>query len=175
MPNNVVSPMTALSAAIDRLGEMSRKWSPERILDEGLDIVRDYCWAGSCALYVPQSGRIELVAHRPSSAEGCPLELPNGWFPWGLAPMNPQRFVFVEAAGKLPALPGSEMKLEDFGIESCLHLPILERDVPLGYMQVFWPETRLVWDDEMGRILRTLGRFLLMAHESTGATVNQGR
>lgn len=161
MANNVIAPMAALSSAIDRLGEKSADWDPGRAIDEGLDIVRDYCWASSCALYDNRSDEIELVGHRPNVEELQGLTLDRSWFPWGLAPMNPQRFVFVEDARQLPAEPSSSIGLGELGIESCLHLPILERDRPLGFIQVFWSETRLVWDDEMGRILRTLGRFLL--------------
>lgn len=167
MANRLVAPMTALASAIDRLGERSAGWEARRAVDEGLDIVRDYCWASSCALYDCRSDEIELVGHRPNVDGLRGLTLDRSWFPWGLAPMNPQRFVFVEDARQLPAEPGSKMRLGDLGIKSCLHLPILERDRPLGYIQVFWSETRLVWDDEMGLILRTLGRFLLEALDAS--------
>lgn len=163
MTNNVTAPMTALSSAIDRLGEQALHWGARRTIDEGLDIVRDYCWAGSCALYDARQGRIELIGHRPALDMGERLVAPPDWFPWGLAPMNPRRFMFIEDAGRLPAVPDGSVTLAERGIESCLHLPLLERDTPVGYLQVFWPETRLVWDDNIGRILRTLGRFLLEA------------
>lgn len=161
MTNNVTAPMTALSSAIDRLSEQSITWSSQRTIDEGLDIVRDYCWAGSCALYDSRSGGIRLVGHRPALDSDRTVTVPKNWFPWGLAPMNPKRFMFIEDAGLLTATPDGAVTLADLGIESCLHLPLLERDSPIGYLQVYWPETRLVWDDNMGRILRTLGRFLL--------------
>ena len=104
----------------------------------------------------------ELVRIRPAGhSTADPGEYPASWFPWGLAPMNPERFIFVEQAEQLPALPTGGVTLGDIGVKSCLHLPILERRKPVGYLQVYWPETRLVWDDDIGRILRSLGRFLL--------------
>ncbi|MHB1139261.1 MAG: GAF domain-containing protein, partial [Microthrixaceae bacterium] len=79
----------------------------------------------------------------------------------------PRRFLFVEQAGALPAAAGDPVTLGEHGISSCLHLPILERQQPIGALQLFWAEPRLVWDDEQGRILRSLGRFLLRCAASS--------
>ncbi len=81
--------------------------------------------------------------------------------PLGLAPLNPQRYLLVEDAAALPSSPDSDQTLGDLGIRSCLHLPILERSAPVGAVHLYWTEPRLNWDDQRGRLLRTLGRFLL--------------
>lgn len=152
----------ALSTAVDRLSANISLWTDDRLIDEGLDLIRDHCWASSSALYRTRRSSTELIRSRPSTYELCEAEpVPDSWFPWGLAAMNPERFIFVENAELLPSGPHSEQTLGDLGIQSCLHLPILERSRPLGFLQVFWPETRLVWDDDTGQILRSLGRFLL--------------
>ncbi len=161
MSSHIAVPLTALSTAIDRLSENAVGWGSQRTIDEGLDIVRDYCWAGSCALYDARSGDIRLIGHRPALENPSLGPMPPSWFPWGLAPMNPRRFVFIEDAGLLSGTPDGTVKLADLGVQSCVHLPLMERDRPLGFLQVFWHETRLVWDDEMGRVLRTLGRLLI--------------
>ncbi|MGB6059618.1 MAG: GAF domain-containing protein [Microthrixaceae bacterium] len=162
MSEGTIKTQSSLSAAVDRLSTNTPRWTNERLIDEGLDLIRDYCWAGSSALYGTRGGSAELIRVRPSTH---PLEEPatisDTWFPWGLAAMNPERFIFVEQAEQLPALPCGSATLGDLGIRSCLHLPILERRRPVGFLQVFWPEPRLVWDDDIGQILRSLGRFLL--------------
>ncbi len=150
-----------LSAAVDRLSTHSTEWSCERVLDEGLDLVRDCSWADASMLYSVTPDRVVELCRRPVSPWSTPGQLPLGWFPWGLAPLNPQRYLLVEDAAALPVQPGSSATLGDLGISSCLHLPILERGAPVGAMHLYWNEPRLAWDDERGRLLRTLGRFLL--------------
>ena len=150
-----------LSAAVDRLSTHSTEWSCERVLDEGLDLVRDCSWADASMLYAVAPDRVTELSRRPVSPWPTPAELPLDWFPWGLAPLSPQRYLLVEDATALPVSPGSGETLGDLGIRSCLHLPILERSVPVGAVHLYWSEPRLHWDDERGRLLRTLGRFLL--------------
>ncbi len=57
--------------------------------------------------------------------------------------------------------PGSVAVLGDLGIRSCLHLPILERQRPVGALQLAWCSPHDEWDDRLGRLLRILGRSLL--------------
>jgi GAF domain-containing protein len=152
-----------LSAAVDRLSAHAADWSTSRVLDEGLDLVRDCSWADGSVLYAAQADRIVTVCRRPAPGqrETPGLDLPSGWFPWGLGPVNPRRFIFVENAAALPAGPDDPRTLGDLEVSSCLHLPILERQQPIGALHLLWTEPRLVWDDDCGRILRSLGRFLL--------------
>jgi GAF domain-containing protein len=162
----------ALSAAIDRLGRHASSWSPGRLADEGLDLVRDAAWADASALVRVAGDRAVPLHRRPDGSRpgtGAPCaEVPLWWFPWGLAPVRPDRYLLVEAAGALPVRPGGGPTLGELGYRSCLHLPLHERGGILGALQVFWREPRLNWDDGRGRLLRTLGRFLL-AHHPAGA------
>lgn len=129
---------------------------------EGLDLVRDASWADECRLYAIRDDVALEVAARPAPV--APRE-PDGvqlsWFPWGLAPVNPRRYVLVADARSLPASPGGNETLGALGTTSCLHLPILERQRPVGALHLYWAEPHLGWDDERGRLLRLLGRFLL--------------
>lgn len=152
---------TGLGASFERLCANADAWRPDRLVDEGLDLVRDSSWADRCALYSVRDGAVRLVAHRPASDADAATRPDPGWFPWGLAPVNPQRFVLVEDARRLPAAPEGSSTLGDQGVRSCLHLPILERTVPIGALHLLWHEPRLAWDDDRGRLLRTLGHFLL--------------
>jgi len=150
-----------LSAAVDRLTAHAGDWSTQRVLDEGLDLVRDCSWADGSALHATRGDGVVALCRRPATDEDRHDESPADWFPWGLAPVSPRRFIFVEQAGNLSASPAGPTTLGELGISSCLHLPILERDQPIGALQLFWTEPRLVWDDDSGQILRSLGRFLL--------------
>lgn len=154
----------SLSAAFERLADHADRWCPSRLMDEGLDIARDAAWADSVSLAARCDDRMELVGSRPSPTRGTagfrdsqPLE----WFPWGLAPVRPQRFLLVADAGVLPSAPSSDLTLSDLGFHSCLYMPIVERAQTIGALQFHWRSTRLVWDDERGPLLRLLGRFLL--------------
>lgn len=158
-------PLHTLSAAIDRFTENAGSWSAVRLADEGLDLVRDAAWADACALVRVEGGRAVPLHRRPrdpAPLEGAPcVEVPVEWFPWGLAPVSPDRFLLVDDATSLPIAPDGAPTLGQLGYRSCLHLPLHERTGPAGAVQVFWREPRLVWDDDRGRLLRNLGRFLL--------------
>lgn len=161
MAMSITVPLTALVTQIDRLTENTDIWSTQRIIDEGLDIVRDHCWAVSSALYRHSDDSVVLVGHRPRLTGSDGKVIAADWFPWGLGGTNPERFMFVGNAGSLPFAEGSTETLADHGITSCAHLPMVERGRPIGYLQIHWGETRLVWNDDAGRVLRVLGRFLL--------------
>lgn len=150
-----------LSTAVDRLSSHAAQWGFERVMDEGLDLVRDSTWADGSVLHAVQGDRVIEVARRPVVTTTTDPQLPLSWFPWGLAPVNPQRFLLVDDASSLPARPDSTVTLGQLGVRSCLHLPILERQAPVGALHLYWSEPRLEWDDDRGRLLRSLGRFLL--------------
>jgi GAF domain-containing protein len=151
-----------LSASVDRLTAHVADWSTRRLLDEGLDLVRDAAWADACALFRVGDDEVAVLHTRPTlRPDGSALDegdvprppvsavVPTDWFPWGLAPIQADRFVLDGAT------------LGSLGVRSCLHLPLRQRGRTVGAIQVFWSEPRLVWDDDRGRLLRTLGRFLL--------------
>lgn len=154
-----------LSAAIDRLTDHAGDWTTPRLLDEGLDLVRDASWADACALLRCDGVRVVAVHGRPTDVVGddgpIAAVVPASWFPWGLAPVRPDRFLLVDDARLLRTSPDDGPTLADVGVRSCLHLPLLERGEPVGALHVFWSEPRLAWDDDRGRLLRSLGRFLL--------------
>jgi GAF domain-containing protein len=154
-----------LSAAIDRLGAHAGDWSTHRLLDEGLDLVRDASWADSCALLRIDADTVVTVHGRPVDAVAAtgPVSpaVPVDWFPWGLAPVRADRFLLVDDARLLPVSPEGGSSLADHDVRSCLHLPIRERGATVGALHVLWSEPRLAWDDDRGRLLRSLGRFLL--------------
>ncbi len=157
-----------LSAAVARLSDHAAEWGTDRVLDEGLDMVRDSTWADIALLHAVERDVVRMVARRPG-ALGVDQSVPGSdfaeqvagdWFPWGLAPVRPKRFLLVDDATFLPARPGGPT-VGQLGLRSCLHLPIMERGVPVGALHLYWSEPRLAWDDDHGRLLRTLGRFLL--------------
>ncbi len=160
-----------LSVSVDRLTAHASDWSTQRLLDEGLDLVRDVSWADACALVRVDGGEVIVVHSRPgqpSSADEAssvalpPLhDVPTDWFPWGLAPIQADRFVLIDDARALPAGPAGTATLGSCGVRSCLHLPLRQRGRTVGALQVYWSQPRLEWDDDRGRLLRTLGRFLL--------------
>lgn len=157
-----------LSAAVERLSANAAEWGTQRVLDEGLDLIRDSTWADVSILYQIGVEEVRAVARRPGGGvdesdvpvAGLPEVLPLEWFPWGLAPLSPKRFLLIDDATQLPAAPRSE-SVGELGMQSCLHLPIRERSRPLGAIHLYWAEPRLAWDDDLGRSLRMLGRFLL--------------
>lgn len=158
-------PLHTLSAAIDRFTDHAGSWSPVRLADEGLDLVRDASWADACALLRVEDGLAVPIHRRPNDPDprdGAPcVEVPASWLPWGLAPVRPDRFLLVDDATSLAIDPTGATTLGDLGYRSCLHLPLRERTGTVGALQVFWREPRLAWDDDRGRLLRNLGRFLL--------------
>lgn len=175
MTPNVKLPLTGLSTRVDRLTSNSSNWSPERIIDEGLDIVRDHCWAASSTLYVSDDHHAIPVGHRPHLVDRHRTAIDLSWFPWGLSSTNAERFIFVRDAGRLPVAPGSSVILGDHDISSCAHLPIIERGRPIGYLQIHWEEPRLVWDDDSGRALRVLARYLLAVASGLGLDAGERR
>lgn len=175
-------------AAIDRFCAASPAWSTARVLDEGLDLARDTAWAERAVLVAISAGAtsdagtrcspvrgalISEVARRPAPDPSEPTDsgpLDPGWFPWGLAPVNPRRFLLVGDARALPVAPQSAVTFGQLGIRSCLHLPVLERQHPIGALQLAWSSPRTDWDDRLGRLLRILGRLLLSrAGDDAGA------
>lgn len=156
-----------MTAAFERLSEHADEWGPERVLCEGLDMIRDTSWADECRLYSVRADTASAVevASRPSPSgvrEANSREVaPADWFPWGLAPVNPRRFLLITDAATLPASPGAICTLGDAGFASCLHLPILERQRPIGALHLYWREPHVEWDDQRGRLMRLLGHFLL--------------
>lgn len=151
------------SEAIDRLTRQAGRWSAGRLLDEGLDLVRDTCWADAAALVRLSGPDAEVLHRRPDHLgldDWCPAA-PRAWFPWGLGSVSPDRYLLVDHATVLPVAPGSPHRLGDLGVTSALHLPLREQERAIGALVVLWREPRLAWDDDRGRLLRTLGRFLL--------------
>lgn len=130
-------------------------------MDEGLDLARDCCWADASVLYRTTGEVATQVAHRPAAPWLLSGDLPGTWFPWGLAPLDPQRFLLISDARCLPAVPGSPLTMGALGVRSCLHLPVREGGRTIGALQLLWSEPRLVWDDDRGRLLRLLGGLLL--------------
>jgi hypothetical protein len=161
----------AMSAAVDRFTVGTATWSARRVLDEGLDLVRDACWADGAALVVVHDAQIRTAHRRPTELGGrawTPDRGPDHWLPWGLAPVRPDRFLLVDRAGALPVAPGAAPSLRALGITAALHLPIRERHTAIGALQVVWSEPRLAWDDELGAPLRALGRYLLTRAAGAG-------
>lgn len=157
-----------LSGRLSRLSENADLWGPDRVLDEGLDIARDATWSDSVTLVACRGSLVTAVAKRPTidaSDPGADDVTPHGcdptWFPWGLGPVSPQRFLLISDAARLPASPESTRTLGDDGVASCLHMPLLDRHHAIGAIQLFWRSPRLEWNDEQGPLLRMLGRFLV--------------
>ena len=156
-----LSESASLSAQVARICRQANDWSPVRVLDEGMDLLRDATWADRCTLLrVDGEGAAAEVARRPASVGVDGEDQPADWFPWGLAPLNAKRFVLVSDATHLASAPDGPT-FGELGVASCVHLPILERQRTVGAIQLFWCEPRLAWDDDRGRLLRVLGRFLL--------------
>lgn len=173
MVTSTAPPLTTLVTEIERLTENIAVWPTDRLIDEGLDIVRDHCWAVSSVLYRRSGQSVIPVRRRPNGNDHDDHVVDPGWFPWGLGGTKPERFMFIGDAGALPLVSDSVETLADRGITSCAHLPLVERGQPVGYLQIHWGETRLVWNDDAGRILRVLGRFLLGLCRVGGVEVGQ--
>lgn len=155
--------LAGCSASIDRLTAMAGRWSTERLVDEGLDLVRDACWADAAALVRLRGPGAEVLRRRPEhfGLDGWCAAAPRAWFPWGLGMVNPDRYLLVDHAAELPVAPGSPHRLGDLGVCSALLLPLREQSTVTGAIVVLWREPRLAWDDDRGCLLRNLGRFLL--------------
>lgn len=156
-----------LLAQLQRVIDQSPYWNRDRLLDEGLDMLRDACWADSVVLYTYDQGNFVAAACRPKAPAYVPGIAPSDWFPWGLSQVRPSRFLFIEDAGALAVYPRPDTgystmyRLEEFGIATCLHLPLNEREQPVGALQIFWSSPQQEWDDDLGRLLRTIGHYLL--------------
>lgn len=168
MDDTTIGCKPGLSRAFEHLCAHAPHWELARVLDEGLDLARDAVWADACALHRVEGDEMVEVARRPVGV--ITPELPRGeplnCFPWDLAPVQAERFLLVSDARVLPARHGERTTLGSLGVHSCLHLPILERDAAVGALHLFWSGPRLDWDDDRGRVLRSLGRFLLAAVDS---------
>lgn len=182
--------LSGLIASVDRLTAHAGDWSTRRVLDEGLDLVRDVSWADTCALFRVDRNAVTVLHTRPTAPPSAAIAtegpvavaaalgavpattgllraatVPADWFPWGLAPIQADRFVLVDDARCLPASPDGHVTLGSLGVRSCLHLPLRQKARTVGALQLFWSSPRLAWDDDRGRLLRTLGRFLLSFDE----------
>lgn len=148
-----------LSSAFERLADHADRWCPSRLMDEGLDIARDAAWADSVALLARRDDQMVQLGTRPLHQvdAGGPMT----WFPWGLAPVNPRRFLLIADARALRFASSGRSTFEDLGIRSAMHMPLVERGQPIGALQLHWKAPRLAWDDERGPLLRLLGRFLI--------------
>ncbi|MEI7887279.1 MAG: GAF domain-containing protein [Actinomycetes bacterium] len=149
-----------LSTAVAQFAEALASLTPSEILRDGLDLIRQECRSDLVTL---SSTRNHVVTNLGASPSWAVLESPVSadWFPWGLGMVQPQRFLFLQRAELLPADPMNSRTLGDRGVCSSLHLPILERQQPIGALQIYWSTPRQDWDDHQGRILRSIGRLLL--------------
>ncbi len=153
-------PLRALSDAVDRLAEHADTWSTPRLLDEGLDLARDTGWADAAALVRVRGDLVVPVRRRPTGTVSPVAPVPTHWFPWGLATVQPDRYLMVPDARVLQVRPGGRT-LGELGWHSALVLPLHDRDGGGGSLLLHWRSPHLTWDDDRGRLLRTLGRFLL--------------
>lgn len=153
-------PLRALSDAVDRLADHADTWSTPRLLDEGLDLARDTGWADAAALLRVRRDVVVPVRRRPGGTPSPVAPVPADWFPWGLAPLQPDRYLMVPDARALQVRPGGAT-LGEMGLHSALVLPLRDRAGGGGSLLLHWRSPHLVWDDDRGRLLRTLGRFLL--------------
>lgn len=165
MDDTTIECKPGLSGAFAHLCEHAGAWDTARVLDEGLDLARDAVWADACVLHRVQGDEMVEVARRPvdPDAAGTHRGEPLDRFPWDLAPVQAERFLLVSDARVLPVRHGASTTFGSLGVRSCLHLPILEREAPVGALHLYWSGPRLAWDDDRGRVLRSLGRFLLAA------------
>jgi len=167
MDDTTIECKPGLSGAFEHLCEHASEWDTTRVLDEGLDLARDAVWADACVLHRVQGDQMVEVARRPVDHDDAVHRAePLDRFPWDLAPVQAERFLLVSDARMLPVRHGDSTTLGSLGVRSCLHLPILEREAPVGALHLYWSGPRLAWDDDRGRVLRSLGRFLLAATDT---------
>ena len=168
MDDTTIECKPSLSRAFEHLCEHASDWNTSRVLDEGLDLARDAVWADACVLHRVRGDQMVEVARRPvdRAAGATPHAEPLDRFPWDLAPVQAERFLLVSDARGLPVHRGASVTFGSLGVRSCLHLPILERDSPVGALHLYWSGPRLAWDDDRGRVLRSLGRFLIAATDA---------
>lgn|GEM_PF-1586191 len=79
---------------------------------------------------------------------------------WGLPAIHAEQFLFVPAAADLPATDGCTFG--DIGVHSLLHLPIRDRGVLVGALDVGWSDRLEIWDDRDGPLVRNVARLMLL-------------
>lgn len=150
-----------LASAVEALAHDSVDLDTNQLLDRGIRLVAEHTGADGAVLYRYDFDRVRVVRRLRSGWSPRPEELPSDWFPWSLGQVSPTRFLFVSDSRNLPIGPGASPVLGDIGVASCVHLPVLERQTPVGALQLFWGEPLSAWDDELGPTLRNLGRFMV--------------
>jgi len=155
------SAATDLAHAVEALAQESVELGTNDLLDRGIQLIAEHTGADGAVVYRYDHDRVRVVRRLRSGWSPRPEELPSNWFPWSLGQVSPTRFLFVADSRNLPIGPGASPVLGDIGVASCVHLPVLERQTPVGALQLFWGEPLLAWDDELGPTLRNLGRFMV--------------
>jgi len=150
-----------LGRAVEALAQDSVEMSTNELLDRGIQLIAEHTGADGAVVYRYDHDRVRVVRRLRSGWSPRPEELPSNWFPWSLGQVSPTRFLFVADSRNLPIGPGASPVLGDIGVASCVHLPVLERQTPVGALQLFWGEPLSAWDDELGPTLRNLGRFMV--------------
>ena len=150
-----------LASAVEALAHESVDLDTNQLLDRGIHLVAEHTGADGAVLYRYDFDRVRVVRRLRSGWSPRPEELPSDWFPWSLGQVSPTRFLFVSDSRNLPIGPGASPVLGDIGVASCVHLPVLERQTPVGALQLFWGEPLSAWDDQLGPTLRNLGRFMV--------------
>ena len=64
-PDAPATDLSGLSASVDRLTRHATDWSTRRLLDEGLDLVRDVSWADASALLRIRRDQVTVLHTRP--------------------------------------------------------------------------------------------------------------
>ena len=150
-----------LARAVEALAQESVDLDTNELLDRGVRLVAEHTGADGAVLYRYDHDRVRVLRRLRSGWSPRPEELPSNWFPWSLGQVSPTRFLFVADSRNLPIGPGASPVLGDIGVASCVHLPVLERQTPVGALQLFWGEPLAAWDDQLGPMLRNLGRFMV--------------
>lgn len=160
-PEVVESDAERLARAVEGLAGRAGSLDTNELLDAGVSLAAEHTGADGMVLYRNDGDRVRVVRRLRTAWSPRPEELPADWFPWSLGQVSPNRFLFVADCRSLPVGPGASPSLGDLGIRSCVHLPVLERNQPVGSLQLYWTEPQTAWDDAMGPTLRNLGRFLV--------------
>lgn len=76
--------------------------------------------------------------------------VPLTWFPWSLGNIRSEEYVFIRNAGVLPTGPGSPLTLDDLGLVSALHVPVVDEiGRPVGAIAAYWCEECESWDTSL--------------------------
>ena len=150
-----------LNTDVQLLAARSDELTTNEILDQGIGLITHHSGANGAVLFRHDGDVVRVVRRLRSTWSPRPEELPADWFPWSLGNISPTRFLFVADSRSLPTGPGAAPSLGDIGVQSCVHLPILERSQPAGALQLYWSEPLAAWDDAHGPTLRNLGRYLI--------------